>query len=251
MIKTTTSSSPKRRRFLRLAVELALAVLLLGAGLALRFVPSARVQLSRLFGGGVHTVSSRLAQLRSTRPELDDLARSAGGRIDILVFKRERRVEVHAPAWATPIVMPMTATSGKPGPKLREGDRQIPEGVYRSAGLNPNSAFHVSMRVSYPNEEDRRHAKEDGRSRLGGDIFLHGGSGSVGCVAVGDQNAEVVFFLAAECGVESIVIAPYDMRKGRDTLYESSIEAPSWYPKLLDAIELAMHKGAKNRDCQQ
>ena len=232
--------SVSRRRSLRLALEFALAVLLLGGGLAIRFVPSARIRLSRLFGGSVHTVSSRLAELRSTRPELDDLARSAGGRIDILVLKRERQVEVHAPGWALPLQMPMTATSGKPGPKLREGDRQIPEGIYRSAGLNPNSSFHVSMRVSYPNEEDRRHAKEDGRTRLGGDIYLHGGSGSVGCIAVGDRNAETVFFLAAECGVKTIIIAPYDMRLGRDAVYEASIAAPSWYSQLLDEIEQAM-----------
>ena len=79
MTKTTTSTSPKPRRFPRLSVEIALAFLLLGVCLALRFVPSARVQLSRLFGGDVHTVSSRLAEIRSARPELDNLARSAGG----------------------------------------------------------------------------------------------------------------------------------------------------------------------------
>ena len=236
---TDPSSSPKRQSRFRFAVGLALVVLLLFC-LAIRFVPSARVQLSRLFGGDVHTVSSRLAEFRSTRPELDALAQSAGGGIDILVLKRERRVEVHAPGWKAPITMPMTATSGNPGPKLREGDRQIPEGIYQAAGLNPNSAFHVSLHVGYPNEEDRLHAKEDGRTRLGGDIFLHGGAASVGCIAVGDENAELVFFLAAQCGVKSIVIAPYDMRLGRDVSYEASIEAPSWYPRLLDEIEVEM-----------
>jgi len=48
-------------------------------------------------------------------------------------------------------------------PKLKEGDQQVPEGIYRIESLNPNSLYHLALRVNYPNQEDRRRAIEDGR----------------------------------------------------------------------------------------
>ena len=47
------------------------------------------------------------------------------------------------------------STSGRLGPKLRQGDHQVPEGVYRIAALNPDSRYHLSMRIDYPNDFDR------------------------------------------------------------------------------------------------
>ena len=52
-------------------------------------------------------------------------------------------------------VYPVLGASGVLGPKLKEGDRQVPEGVYRVPELNPNSDFHLSLRLDYPNEFDR------------------------------------------------------------------------------------------------
>ena len=50
--------------------------------------------------------------------------------------------------------------SGEIGPKLPEGDRQVPEGVYRIVYLNPNSIAHLSLALSYPNPFDRIHAED-------------------------------------------------------------------------------------------
>lgn len=69
---------------------------------------------------------------------------------------------------------PILAASGSIGPKLRESDMQVPEGVYQIESLNPNSQFHLSLRVNYPNEFDREQARIDGRAQLGGDIMIHG-----------------------------------------------------------------------------
>jgi len=66
----------------------------------------------------------------------------------------------------------ITAASGTAGPKLREGDRQVPEGIYRIVGLNPNSRYHLSMKLDYPNAFDRHQAARDGRARPGSDIFI-------------------------------------------------------------------------------
>ena len=107
-------------------------------------------------------------------------------RIALLVFKKERRVAV----WADQHFIrdyPILAASGHAGPKLREGDYQVPEGVYRIEWLNPNSSYHLSMKVSYPNDFDRRMAARYRLSRLGGDIFIHGRYVSIGCIALGDR----------------------------------------------------------------
>ncbi|WP_447751699.1 L,D-transpeptidase family protein [Sphingopyxis fribergensis] len=59
------------------------------------------------------------------------------------------------------------------GHKQFEGDERTPEGTYRISGRNPKSAYHLSLRISYPNAADRAFAKAKGRSP-GGDIFIHG-----------------------------------------------------------------------------
>ena len=59
------------------------------------------------------------------------------------------------------------------GHKQFEGDEKTPEGVYRISDRNPNSRFHRSLRISYPNADDRAFAKRAGRLP-GGDIFIHG-----------------------------------------------------------------------------
>jgi len=104
------------------------------------------------------------------------------------------------------------AESGTLGPKLREGDGQIPEGIYKVTFLNPNSLYHLSLRLDYPNEFDRKMAARDGRTKLGGDIMIHGKDVSIGCIAVGDPAIEEIFCLAARSGVQNIkvLIVPTD-----------------------------------------
>jgi hypothetical protein len=139
-------------------------------------------------------------------------------RVLLLGLKAEKRLEVFAAdvkgTWKQLANYPILAASGDAGPKLREGDNQVPEGVYHVALLNPNSLFHVSLRVDYPNAEDREHGRIDGRERLGGDIMIHGGQASIGCIAIGDPAIEEVFTLVARSGLEhvEIVICPHDFR---------------------------------------
>ncbi len=84
------------------------------------------------------------------------------------------------------------------GHKRFEGDERTPEGLYIIDTRNPRSSFHLSLRVSYPNRQDRAFAQQYGRSP-GGDIFIHGqptgragrmrGDWTDGCVAL--TNAEI------------------------------------------------------------
>ena len=141
--------------------------------------------------------------------------------LTLLAFKAERRLELYASdAEEKPRFVrsyPILATSGSSGPKLREGDKQVPEGFYRIELLNPNSRYHLSLRVNYPNADDVERARQDGRdlSTLGGDIMIHGGAQSVGCLAVGNAAAEDLFVLAADSDWQRavIVVSPVDFRR--------------------------------------
>ena len=86
----------------------------------------------------------------------------------LVVFKQEKVLEIYAAGITSSLQRvaryPILAASGGPGPKLREGDRQVPEGIYRIESLNPNSRFHLSLRLNYPNDFDRRVAAMDQRS---------------------------------------------------------------------------------------
>lgn len=134
---------------------------------------------------------------------------------------------------------PIVAASGGPGPKLREGDRQVPEGVYRVEGLNPNSAYHLSIKVGYPNDSDAAHAAAEGRSDPGGDIFIHGKDLSIGCLAIGDDAIEELFVLVEQVGITSadVVIAPHDLR--RDPAIPAG-EFPQWYQERCAEIRDAL-----------
>lgn len=106
-----------------------------------------------------------------------------------------------------------TGYSGGLGPKLREGDGQIPEGIYDITALNPQSSFHLSIRVEYPNAFDKRIAANEGRTNLGGDIYIHGGSATIGCIPIGNDNIEELFYLVEQTGLKNtdIVITPHDL----------------------------------------
>ena len=128
------------------------------------------------------------------------------------------------------------ASSGVAGPKLRQGDKQVPEGIYRIEGLNPNSHYHLSMKINYPNEFDFSHAAQKGRADQGSDIFIHGKAASIGCLAMGDQAIEELFVLTAQVGAENVkvVIAPHDPRAY--PLAADSEELPEWTPELYSLI---------------
>jgi murein L,D-transpeptidase YafK len=131
---------------------------------------------------------------------------------------------------------PIQAASGVAGPKLRQGDRQVPEGIYRIVGLNPNSHYHLSMKLNYPNEFDLLHARQEGRSKLGSAILIHGKAVSNGCLAMGDEAIEELFVLTKHVGVENVkvVIAPHDPRTY--PLKADAEEDPEWTTELYSII---------------
>ena len=131
---------------------------------------------------------------------------------------------------------PFTAFSSKLGPKLKEGDKQIPEGIYKVEHLNPNSSYYLSLKVSYPNEFDISKSKLDDIGDIGSDIFIHGKSATVGCIPIGDEAIEEVFIMAQHAFHNEIkvVISPRDFRT--QTLYPE-IDNINWEVELYDSIK--------------
>lgn len=166
-------------------------------------------------------------------------------RLALVALKGERVLELWGRSsespWRLVKTYPILAASGGPGPKLREGDLQVPEGSYRVAGLNPNSQFYLSIKVNYPSDEDKALAASEGRKNLGGDIFIHGSAVSIGCLALGDAAIEEVFVTAAKAARPiPVLIAPRDFRRAPPRPADSAA-GPAWlrarYAALGKALE--------------
>ncbi len=119
-----------------------------------------------------------------------------GDAVFIRIFKKEALLEVwikkeeryvHLKDYA------ICAYSGHLGPKLREGDKQAPEGFYRvyPRQLNPHSKFHLAFNLGYPNAYDKDH------HRTGSYLMVHGNCVSVGCYAMTDAKIEEIYGLVS------------------------------------------------------
>lgn len=82
------------------------------------------------------------------------------------------------------------ALSGILGPKRWEGDRQVPEGFYFIEDFNPRSDFYLSMLINYPNYSDLLHSN---KQKPGGDIYIHGGCSTVGCLPMTNNVIEELY----------------------------------------------------------
>lgn len=167
-------------------------------------------------------------------------------RVVLVGIKDARRLEVYAANRDDNMqfirAYPMLAASGSLGPKIREGDMQVPEGNYSIEFLNPNSSYHLALRINYPNAFDRRMARREKRTNLGGDIMIHGSNASAGCIAVGDAAAEDLFILAAETGISrvSILLTPVDFRCRN--LPADLPKMPSWSNELYTMLKSELEK---------
>ena len=166
----------------------------------------------------------------------------------IIALKSEKRLEL----WGQdtngkPFFIksyPILAASGTAGPKLREGDRQVPEGFYNIESLHPNSHFYLALKIAYPSHEDIKIAIAEKRDtkQLGSNIMLHGRGGSVGCISVENQAVEEIFYLAGKLGKEniSLLIMPFDFRKNP----LPSVK-PDWVQKRYHELSLEVKKYEK------
>jgi murein L,D-transpeptidase YafK len=113
-------------------------------------------------------------------------------------FKRETMLEVwvsstDAQNYTLLKSFRICSSSGQLGPKRRYGDSQVPERFYEIDHFNPESAYYLSLHVSYPNASGRVLASH---SNPGGDIFVHGNCVTIGCLPITDDGIKQVYWLA-------------------------------------------------------
>jgi murein L,D-transpeptidase YafK len=138
------------------------------------------------------------AAIERVRPGLEEAMRARdlrfGSPVFIRIFKQSRELEVWVEKGS---VFHLFRTygictfSGEPGPKLETGDLQSPEGFYfvTPRQLNPNSRFHLSFNLGFPNAYDRHHG------RTGSALMVHGNCVSIGCYAMTDARIEEIYAL--------------------------------------------------------
>ena len=113
-------------------------------------------------------------------------------------YKKESELEVWKKTstgeYALLKTFPMCRWSGQLGPKTKEGDRQAPEGFYQisPAQMNPNSSFHLSFNIGYPNAFDRAYG------RSGSHLMVHGACSSRGCYSMTDEQIEEIYALVRD-----------------------------------------------------
>lgn len=164
--------------------------------------------LHRILAAGALVAAVALAG--AILPQAEPTAPAArSGAVDrIRVDKSDRRMELVS---GGRVVRAYAVALGfaPAGHKAEEGDGRTPEGLYRIEGRNPGSAFHMSLKISYPDPADRAAAAARGVSP-GGDIFIHGapnwwflpgqppGDWTRGCIAVTDAEIEEIWFLVRD-----------------------------------------------------
>jgi murein L,D-transpeptidase YafK len=116
----------------------------------------------------------------------------------VRLFKQEAELEVwkqdRSGNFALLKTYPICRWSGDLGPKVREGDRQAPEGFYNitPGQMNPQSAYYLSFNTGYPNAFDKA------LGRTGSQLMVHGDCSSRGCYAMTDEQIAEIYSLGRE-----------------------------------------------------
>ena len=140
---------------------------------------------------------------------------------------------------------PVCSISVSLGPKRKEGDQQVPEGIYHISRFNPKSKFHLSLGLNYPNEADKLLADP---VHPGSDIFIHGGCASVGCLAMTDDQIKEIYVLAElarESGQEQISVHIFPtkmMGKDFERMVAANLDQSAFWMELAIVYQLFEEK---------
>jgi len=119
--------------------------------------------------------------------------------------------------------------SGKLGPKVKEGDRQAPEGFYtvKPGQMNPNSRYYLSFNIGFPNAYDAAW------NRTGNSLMVHGACSSAGCYSMTDESAGEIYWLARDSfigGQRSFEVHLYPFRMTAENMarHRNDPNLPFW-----------------------
>ena len=150
-------------------------------------------------GGGISPASMPIPQ--ETLDLMQKMGLKKSSPIFVRIFKRESQLEIWKQRddgrYALLKSYPICKWSGSLGPKLKQGDKQAPEGFYTVSArqMNPNSSYHLSFNLGYPNKLDKSY------NRTGDYLMVHGNCRSAGCYAMTDVLIEEIYALAREAFV--------------------------------------------------
>jgi murein L,D-transpeptidase YafK len=157
---------------------------------------------------------------------------SRGDPVFMRVFKNELELELwmqQGDRFVLFATYPVCYWSGRLGPKIRTGDKQAPEGFYSvtKGQLNPNSRWHRSFNVGFPNLLDQAHG------RTGSYLMVHGGCSSVGCYAMTNPVITEIWELVTAAldkgqGSFGIHIFPFRLTEARLNAYDGHAWAGFW-----------------------
>ncbi|WP_371347420.1 L,D-transpeptidase family protein [Ancylobacter sp. IITR112] len=152
---------------------------------------------------------------------IDQKGMTKSSPIVVRIFKEESELEVWKETtsgeYALLKTYPICRWSGELGPKVREGDRQAPEGFYAitPGQMNPNSSYYLAFDLGFPNAYDRAWG------RSGSNLMVHGDCSSRGCYAMTDEQVQEIFALGRESfygGQRSFQVQAYPFRMTTDNL---------------------------------
>src|SRR5215208_1651080 len=156
-----------------------------------------------------------------------------GAPILMRLYKKESELEIWKQArdgrYAHLKTLPICRWSGQLGPKVRQGDRQAPEGFYAvtPAQMNPNSAYYLSFDTGFPNAYDRA------QGATGAHLMVHGTCSSAGCYAMTDQGIAELYAIAREAfagGQSAFQFQAYPFRMTAENMakYRADPNMPFW-----------------------
>ncbi|MCV6585395.1 MAG: murein L,D-transpeptidase [Marinibacterium sp.] len=161
--------------------------------------------------------------------QLDEAGLDLGAPAFIRVFKEDATLELWLQddaGYRLFKTYPICRYSGALGPKLKEGDRQAPEGFYSVArsAMNPNSRYHLSFNLGFPNAYDRAHG------RTGSYLMIHGDCVSAGCYAMTDRGIEEIYRIveaAQNAGQRAVPVHAFPFRMTDERMARESDHR--WY----------------------
>ena len=215
-------------------------VLILGGGLGTMFVASfvTGVPVFQEFRERSQRVVERVLPVESiavrSRKSLDNKLRSTnltlGSEVFVRIYKQEAELELwlrDGEKFSLLHSYPICKHSGFLGPKLKEGDKQAPEGFYAvtKKQLNPGSRHYRAFNLGFPNEYDRAHG------RTGSALMVHGGCTSIGCYAMTDLGVGEIYRVmekALNSGQKKVPVHVFPFRMTKANMAKAP--AGKWVP---------------------
>lgn len=200
--------------------------------------------------------AARLAQqppASSSAPlaaKLEERGFALGQPVHLRVFKEESSLELwmeRGGRYELALTYPICAWSGALGPKLKEGDRQAPEGFYlvSKRQLKPDSTFHRALNIGFPN------AFDTAQGRTGSFLMIHGACVSIGCYAMTDAGIEEIYTAVEQAlsnGQEAVPVHIFPFRMTEERLAAAASQAwSSFWQNLAEGDRLFRETGRPPR----